>query len=87
MRYYKIVDSGGFVAGFGTNGATGTEITAEEFDTLAAEFADRSAAPVGKIYVLRDNPREWVLVDAPPEPEPDVEPDEAMEILFGGGAG
>ena len=78
MRYYKIIDSDGFVAGFGTNGS-GIAITEKEFQSLTAMFTDRPTAPVKKIYILRDNPYEWVLVDAQPEPE--LTDDEAMEII------
>ena len=46
-------------------------------------IADRPTAPEGYAYMIQDDPREWVLVELPPE-DPDLTADEAMEILLGG---
>ena len=82
--FYKLV-TGGFIDGFGTNGNDEVaEITEQEYNGLLAFFDTRPKAPDGKAYVLRDDPREWVLVDAPIEDD-DVDDAEAFEILFGGG--
>ncbi len=83
--FYKIVDEDGHVSGFGTNGEDSmTEITEAEYNALAAMFAERPTAPDGYFYAIHDNPREWVLVELPPD-DPDLDDAEALEILLGGG--
>lgn len=42
MRYYKMTDADGKLTAIGT-GAGGTEITAEEYDELSAEIAEKAA--------------------------------------------
>ena len=65
-RFYKIIDNDGFISGFGTNGNDETiEITEEEYNQLSAMFTDRPTPLKNFIYILRDSPREWVLVDDP----------------------
>lgn len=82
--FYKIV-SNGFIDGFGTNGNdTVTAITEEEYDALTAMFAERPTAPSGFAYVMQDNPREWVLVELPPDDDPDLDEAELLNILMGG---
>ena len=81
--FYKIV-SNGFIDGFGTNGNdTVTAITEEEYDSLIAMFAERPTAPSDYAYVMQDTPREWVLVELPPD-DPEMDDSEAFEFLFGG---
>ncbi len=81
--FYKVVEDG-FVTGFGTNGGDDvTGITETEYNALADMIADRPTAPEGYAYMIQDDPREWVLVELPPE-DPDLTADEAMEILLGG---
>ena len=83
-NFYKIVEDG-FIAGFGTNGDDSvTAITEEEYNDLVAFFRTRPAAPSGKAYIMRDNPREWVLIDVPIV-EDDIDDAEAFDIVFGGG--
>lgn len=82
--YYMIVDENGYISGFGTNGSDNvTSITEEEFDSLSAMIRNRPLAPEGYAYVLRNDPREWGLVEVPPQPEPDPDPEEALAILLG----
>ena len=83
-EFYKIVDGDGFISGFGTNGSDSmTAITEEEYNNLLTMFSNRPTAEEGHAYILRDNPREWVLIEVPVEPdEPDAE--EALSILLGG---
>lgn len=82
--FYKIVDNNGYIAGFGTNGSdNATAITEEDYNSLTTMFESRPTAEEGHAYILRDNPREWVLIEVPVEPdEPDAE--EALSILLGG---
>ena len=87
IAYYKIVDENGFISGFGTNGSdTATEITEEEYNSLLTMFSNRPTAEEGHAYVLRDNPREWVLIELPPEPEHEPLPEEIIDIILGGEA-
>lgn len=81
--FYKVVIDG-FVDGFGTNGNDSvTEITEAEYDELRSMFRSMPTAPDGYAYLLRDNPREWVLIEVPIEDE-DIDDVEAFEMLFGG---
>lgn len=82
--FYKIIEDG-FVAGFGTNGNESvTAITEEEYNDLVDYFKTRPTAPSGKAYIMRDNPREWVLVDVPEPGEEEIDDAEAFDIIFGG---
>lgn len=81
--FYKIVDNG-FIIGFGTNGsADTTKITKTEYNSLISFFKSRPVAPAGKTYMMRDDPREWVLVDLPSLPD-EITDSEALEIILGG---
>lgn len=81
--FYKIVDNG-YIVGFGTNGSDSVISVAEdEYDALVSMFAERPTAPSGYAYLLQDDPLEWVLVELPPEPEPDIDDAEALDILLG----
>ena len=82
--FYKIVIDG-YIEGFGTNGPDSvTAITEAEYAELQAAFAQRPTAPEGYEYLLQDDPLAWVLVELPPEPDPDVDDEEALSILLGG---
>ncbi len=82
--FYKVV-SDGYIDGFGTNGPDNvTGITEAEYNSLLEMFASRPSAPEGYAYLLRDDPREWVLVELPPDPDEDIDDGEALEILLGG---
>ena len=64
--FYKVVNNDGFITGFGTNGNdSAIALTEAEYDALVAFFRTRPTAQAGFAYILRDNPREWVLVEAP----------------------
>ncbi len=81
--FYKVVEDG-FVAGFGTNGGDNvTAISETEYDSLTEMFQDRPTAPEGYAYMIQDDPREWVLVELPPD-DPEMDDSEAFEFLFGG---
>lgn len=84
MREYYKVAANGYIEGFGTNGPDNVPaITEAEYNNLAEMFASRPSAPEGYAYLLRDDPREWVLVEMPPE-DPEMDDSEAFEFLFGG---
>lgn len=81
--FYKVVEEG-FIVGFGTNGSDSVNAISEaEYNSLTEMFQERPKAPEGYEYMIQDEPREWVLVELPPE-DPDLTADEAMEILLGG---
>ena len=82
--FYKIVDDGGYITGFGTNGSDSmTAITEEDYNSLLTMFSNRPTAEEGHAYILRDDPREWVLIEVHVEPD-DPTPEEALNILLGG---
>ena len=82
--FYKVV-SDGFINGFGTNGNDDvTEITEAEYNEIMAFFKTMPKAPDGKMYRMKADPLEWVLVDAPIEDD-DIDDAEAFDIIFGGG--
>ena len=81
--FYKIVDDD-VIIGFGTNGSDEvTAITESEYAALLSMFNEKPTAAGGYDFLLRDDPREWVLVEAPIGDE-DVDDAEAFEMLFGG---
>lgn len=85
IEFYKVVKDN-IIDGFGTNGPdTVTAITEEEYDALTAMIAARPTAPSGYAYVIQDDPREWVLVELPPDDDPDLDEAELLNILLGGG--
>ena len=83
-NFYKVLD-GNYIDGFGSNGADNvTAITEDEYNALTEMLTARPTAPEGYAYMIQDNPREWVLVELPPMPEPELTDEEALEILLGG---
>ena len=80
MQYYKIVNEE-TVTSLGTVNADGNgNITEEEYNELLTIIQQM---PEGKR--IHDNgDGTYSYEDAPPMPEPDVEPEEALEILLGG---
>lgn len=84
IEFYKVIEDG-YVDGFGTNGTDSmTEITEAEYNSLSEMFAARPTAPEGYVYMIQDDPRDWVLVEMPPDPDEDIDDAEALEILLGG---
>lgn len=82
--FYKMVDENGYISGFGTNGSDdATSITENEYDALMTFWQTMPTASEGYAYIMRDEPREWVLVEVPVEPDI-PEADEALAILLGG---
>ncbi len=65
-------------------GIAGEEITEEEYNIILASIESAPKAPSGYEYRLRASDLEWELVELPPEPEPELDPEEALSILLGG---
>ena len=83
--FYKIVEDS-YIVGFGTNGGGEVSaITEDEYNDLTEMFATRPTAPNGYAYMIQNDPREWVLVELQPDPDPELTDAEALEILLGGG--
>lgn len=82
--FYKVVEEG-FIVVFGTNGSDSVNAISEaEYNSLTEMFQERPKAPEGYEYMIQDEPREWVLVELPPEPDDDLSGDELADILLGG---
>lgn len=79
MQYYKIVNDE-IVTSIGTIDADGDgNITESEYNELLTMIRQM---PEGK--AIHDNgDGTYSYVDAPPVPEPDLEPDEIVDILMG----
>ena len=77
--YFKVIDNG-YILGLGI-GELGEHITEEEFNELTDIFHN---VPVreGYHYKLREN-LTWEEEDDVPEPEDEITPEEALEILLG----
>lgn len=84
-NFYKIVDSSGYISGFGTNGPDGmTAITEADYTRLSETFQAVPKATDGYAYRLLDATREWVPVQLPPVTEPELTDEEALDIILGG---
>lgn len=60
------------------------EITEEEKSTLVGLFNSKPVSPEGWDYKLRNSDLVWELVELPPDPDPEVDDAEALDILLGG---
>ena len=85
--YYCYVKDGEYIIGIASSSLPFAEMVSEaEANNVKNLFLAKPADPSDNWqYKLRADNLEWELVELPPEPEPDVDPAEAMEILFGGG--
>lgn len=79
----KIVENG-IIISIG-EGNIGTPISDAEYNRILSAAKNRPIAPAGYRYDLKDETLEFVLVETPPEPEPELSDSEALEILLGGG--
>ena len=62
-------------------------ITNMEYESILAIIQNAPTPPSGYTYKLRASDLEWELVELPPEPpdpDPEVTDEEALEILLGG---
>ena len=82
MRYYKTI-SNGYILYIGT-GTGGTEIEKDEYNEINDAIASKPPVTDTTDYRLRaDLTWEPYEID-PPDPDPDLDDTEALEILLGG---
>lgn len=68
-------------------GSGDVEIAKAEYESIKEAASLSPTAPSGYAYKLRADTLEWVLVELPPAPvDEEISPEEAMEILMGGGS-
>lgn len=82
MRFYKIVD-GTYIVAIGT-GNGGTEITAEDYNAIKSEIANRPQRTETTDYRLKDDLTWEAVTVEPPNPNLDIDDSEAYNIIFGG---
>lgn len=81
MRFYKQI-SDGYILAIGT-GNGGTEITGDEYNDILAVIHSKPAATETTDYRLREDLTwEEYPVD-PPDPDPEIDDSELLEILMG----
>lgn len=82
MRYFKIIDNG-YVTAVGT-GAGGTEITQAEYEQILAVIHNKPSAQGTTDYRLKTNLIWESYAIDPPDPDPELDDADALNILLGG---
>lgn len=80
MKYYKQV-SDGYIECVGTGG--GTEITEDEYNEILSVIRAKPPATETTSYRLRENLTWEEYPIDPPDPDPDIEDAELLDILMG----
>lgn len=81
MKYYKIIDSG-YIPAIGT-GDGYTEITEAEYDEIMEVIHAKPARTGTTDYRLKED-LTWEEYEVePPDPDPDLDGEDALEILLG----
>lgn len=82
MTYFKETN-GGYILAIGTD-TGGEEITAAEYDELLGIIRSKPARTETTDYRLKED-LTWEPYEVePPDPDPELDGDEALEILLGG---
>ena len=82
MNYYKIIENG-YILAVGTN-TGGEEITESEYDEILTVIHNKPARTDTTDYRLKED-LTWEEYEVePPDPDPELDGDEALEILLGG---
>ena len=82
MRYYKTLLDG-YIISIG-DGPNGVEITEQEYNDILDAITNVPTSPSGFSYRLK-NDLSWELVEHdPPDPDPELDGDDVLEILLGG---
>lgn len=82
MKFYKII-SDGYILAVGTD-IGGTEITAAEYDEIMAVIRNKPAATETTDYRLKEDLTWEAYPVEPPDPDPELDGDDVLEILLGG---
>lgn len=83
MQFYKqIVD--GYITLIGTNGSADAEITESEYNEILAVIHDKPKATETTDYRLREDLTWEAYPIDPPDPDPEIDETELLEILMGG---
>lgn len=81
MRYYKQI-SDGYIRGIGT-GNGGTEITETEYNEILSVIHNKPPATETTDYRLRED-LAWEEYEVePPDPDPEIDDTELLDILMG----
>lgn len=85
MRYYKIIENG-YITAIGTGGG-GVEITESEYNTIMSVVQQKPSRTETTDYHLKEDLtwEEYERIDPEPEDE-ELDPQEALDLLFGGDA-
>ena len=82
MKYYKIIENG-YILAVGTN-TGGEEITEVDYDEIMTVIHNKPARTETTDYRLKEN-LTWEEYEVePPDPDPELDGDDALEILLGG---
>ena len=81
MAYYKQI-SDGYIVCIGTGG--GTEITESEYNTILSVIRNKPPATETTDYRLREDLTWEAYPIDPPDPDPEIDDTELLEILMGG---
>lgn len=82
MKYYKHIEDG-YIICIGTGGM-GEEITGEEYNAILSVIRTRPAETDTIGYRLREDLTWEEYEKDPPDPDPDIDDAELLEILMGG---
>lgn len=81
MRYYKNINNG-YITAIGTGGG-GVEIAESEYSQIMNVIHAKPARTETTDYRLKTD-LTWEEYDRPPEPEPELDGEELLDILLGG---
>ena len=84
MAYYKIID-GGYVLSIGTTDRQAeNEITEEEYNAILSAIRTKPPATETTDYRLREDLTWEAYQIDPPDPDPEINDEELLDILMGG---
>ena len=82
MRHYKQIDNG-YIACIGM-GKGGTEITEDEYNTILSVIRGKPPRTETTDYRLREDLTWEAYSIDPPDPDPEIDDVELLDILMGG---
>ena len=82
MNYYKMID-GGYIVAIGTD-TGGVKITGDEYDEIMTVIHNKPARTETTDYRLKED-LTWEPYEVePPDPDPELDGDDVLDILLGG---